>query len=84
MSEALNGLIERVTFHNPENGFAVLRVKVKGRDNLVTVVGNTTSVTAGEHDVEVEIQGTGVIAKRRFSVSVPKGKLVVLVVTEPR
>jgi exodeoxyribonuclease V alpha subunit len=49
MVETLNGLIERVTYHNPENGFAVLRVKVKGRNDLVTVVGNTTSVTAGEH-----------------------------------
>ncbi len=49
MPENLNGLIERVTYHNPENGFAVLRVKVKGREDLVTVVGNTTSVTAGEH-----------------------------------
>ena len=49
MAETLNGLIERVTYHNPENGFAVLRVKVKGRNDLVTVVGNTTSVTAGEH-----------------------------------
>lgn len=49
MPETLNGLIERVTFHNPENGFAVLKVKVKGRQDVVTVVGNTTSVTAGEH-----------------------------------
>ncbi len=49
MPEALSGLIERVTYHNPENGFAVLKVKVKGRQDLVTVVGNTTSVTAGEH-----------------------------------
>ena len=49
MPETLNGLIERVTYHNPENGFAVLKVKVKGRQDLVTVVGNTTSVTAGEH-----------------------------------
>jgi exodeoxyribonuclease V alpha subunit len=49
MPENLSGLIERVTYHNPENGFAVLRVKVKGRQDLVTVVGNTTSVTAGEH-----------------------------------
>jgi exodeoxyribonuclease V alpha subunit len=45
----LNGFIERVTYHNTENGFAVLRVKLKGRHDLVTVVGNTTSVTAGEH-----------------------------------
>ena len=49
MPETLKGLIERVTYHNPENGFAVLKVKVKGRQDLVTVVGNTTSVTAGEH-----------------------------------
>ncbi len=49
MTESLNGFIERVTYHNVENGFAVLRVKVKGRNDLVTVVGNATSVTAGEH-----------------------------------
>jgi len=48
MSETLTGQIERVTFHNPENGFAVLKVKVKGRRDLATVVGNLTSVTAGE------------------------------------
>ena len=32
MPENLTGLIERVTFHNPESGFAVLRVKIKGRE----------------------------------------------------
>ncbi len=49
MPENLSGLIDRVTYHNPENGFAVLRVKVKGRQDLVTVLGSTTAVTAGEH-----------------------------------
>jgi exodeoxyribonuclease V alpha subunit len=49
MPETLSGFIERVTYHNPENGFAVVRVKVKGRTDLATVVGTTTSVTAGEH-----------------------------------
>jgi len=49
MPEILTGLIERVTYHNPENGFAVLKVVVKGRQDLVTVVGSTTSVSAGEH-----------------------------------
>jgi hypothetical protein len=34
MSETLTGLIERVTHHNPENGFAVLKVLVKGRHCL--------------------------------------------------
>jgi exodeoxyribonuclease V alpha subunit len=46
--ESLSGLIERVTFHNEETGFAVLRVKVQGRRDLVTVVGSLPSVTAGE------------------------------------
>jgi exodeoxyribonuclease V alpha subunit len=58
MPETLKGFIERVTYHNPENGYAVLRVKVQGRNDLVTVVGNTTSVTAGEH---VEASGCWVI-----------------------
>jgi exodeoxyribonuclease V alpha subunit len=49
MPETLSGLIERVTYHNPENGFAVLKVQVRGWADLVTVVGNTTSVSAGEH-----------------------------------
>lgn len=31
MPDSLNGLIERVTYHNPEIGFAVLKVKVRGR-----------------------------------------------------
>ncbi len=47
-NESLAGLIERVTFHNPENGFCVLRVKVKGRRELATVIGNLPVVNAGE------------------------------------
>ena len=46
--DGLAGLIERVTFHNEETGFAVLRVKVKGRRDLATVVGSLASVSAGE------------------------------------
>ena len=49
MPETLKGLIERVTYHNPQNGFAVLKVQVRGCQGLVTVVGSTTSVTPGEH-----------------------------------
>jgi exodeoxyribonuclease V alpha subunit len=29
-SEEIAGLIERVTFHNDQNGFCVLRVKTQG------------------------------------------------------
>lgn len=49
MSEQLNGTIERVTFHSPETGYAVLRVLTRARRGVVTVVGSIPSVTAGEH-----------------------------------
>jgi exodeoxyribonuclease V alpha subunit len=48
LPESLSGLIERVTFHNEENGWAVLKVKAKGQRDLVTVVGSLASVSAGE------------------------------------
>jgi exodeoxyribonuclease V alpha subunit len=47
-TEALAGLVERVTFHNPENGFCVLRVKARGQRDLVTVVGHAAMIAAGE------------------------------------
>ena len=46
--DGLAGLIDRVTFHSEETGFAVLRVQVKGQRELVTVVGSLPTVTAGE------------------------------------
>jgi exodeoxyribonuclease V alpha subunit len=46
--EALAGLVERVTFHSPETGFCVLRVKVRGHREPVTVVGAAAAITAGE------------------------------------
>ena len=49
MSESLSGTIEHVTFHNPENGFVVLRVKMDGRRGLVTVIGQTASAQPGEY-----------------------------------
>jgi exodeoxyribonuclease V alpha subunit len=46
--ETLVGSVERVTFHNEENGFAVLKVKARGKRDLVTVVGHAASISAGE------------------------------------
>src|SRR5208283_5856735 len=40
MLEDIQGQIERVTFHNDENGFTIARLKVKGFRELVTAVGN--------------------------------------------
>src|SRR5512133_3566515 len=56
-TEVWAGLVERVTFHNPENGFCVLRVKARGQRDLVTVVGHAAMITAGEF---VQISGTWV------------------------
>ena len=47
--EPLSGLVERVTFHNPDSGFCVLRVKVRGQSDLVTVLGDAHSVSVGEY-----------------------------------
>ena len=44
----VTGVIERVTFHNPESGFVVLQIKARGHRDLVTVVGILPTVTAGE------------------------------------
>ena len=54
-SETLTGLVERVTFHNPDNGFCVLRVKARGQRDFVTVVGHAPVISAGEF---VQARGT--------------------------
>ncbi len=46
--ENLSGLVERVTYHNQDNGFCVLRVQVKGKKELLTVTGNASTISAGE------------------------------------
>src|SRR4030088_3718590 len=46
--EVLAGLVERVPFHNSENGFCVLRAKARGHRDLVTVIGHAAIISAGE------------------------------------
>ena len=46
--EVLAGLVERVTYHNAENGFCVLRAKARGHRDVVTVVGHSATIAAGE------------------------------------
>src|SRR3989442_3263526 len=53
-TEQLTGAVERVTFHSEESGFCVLRVKVRGHRDLVTVVGNGDDIHPGEY-----IEGQG-------------------------
>ena len=46
--EVLAGMVERVTYQNAENGFCVIRVKVRGHHELVTIVGHAAAISAGE------------------------------------
>src|SRR5215475_10302595 len=45
---SLGGSIERVTYHNEQNGYTVLRLRISGRGEPVTVVGNFSAVSPGE------------------------------------
>ena len=46
--EVLAGMVERVTYQNAENGFSVIRAKIRGHRELVTVVGHAAVISAGE------------------------------------
>lgn len=43
----LRCVVERITYQNPENGYCVLKTKVKDYSDLVTVVGNLLEVNVG-------------------------------------
>ena len=47
--DQLSGLVERVTYHNSDTGYCVLRLAVRGARDLVTLVGYTPSVAPGEY-----------------------------------
>jgi len=49
--------VERVSFHNLENGFCVLRVKARGQRDLVTMVGHAATIAEGEF---IQASGTWV------------------------
>lgn len=46
--EVLSGSVERVTFHSEDSGFCVLKVKVRGHQDLVSVTGSAATITVGE------------------------------------
>jgi exodeoxyribonuclease V alpha subunit len=56
-TEVLAGLVDRVTFYNPDNGFCVLRVKARGQRDQITVLGHAAMISAGEF---VQASGPGV------------------------
>ncbi len=47
--EYCQGLVERITFYSEESGFCVLRVKAKGRRELVTVTAKAAAIHSGEY-----------------------------------
>ena len=54
-------VVERVTFQNSDNGYSVLKVNVKGYNDLVTVVGTLPEVPAGS---VLELQGDWTVDKK--------------------
>jgi exodeoxyribonuclease V alpha subunit len=44
----IEGQIERITYYNEENNYTVAQMKVHGRNDLLTIVGNLFSVNPGE------------------------------------
>ncbi|MDY0040260.1 MAG: ATP-dependent RecD-like DNA helicase [Desulforhabdus sp.] len=55
MVTAIKGQIERITYSNEENGYGVLKIRIAGRKDLITAVGNFLAVTPGE---VLSMQGT--------------------------
>ncbi len=48
MLETLRGVVERITYHNEEDGYTVARVTPEGKDYTVTVVGPMLGINVGE------------------------------------
>ena len=40
-------VVERITYQNPDNGYSVLKVRMKGFDDLIPVVGNLLDAAVG-------------------------------------
>ncbi len=40
-------VVERITYQNTENGYSILKVRAKGYDDLIPVVGNLLDATVG-------------------------------------
>lgn len=46
--EVVTGVLERLTYHNEENGYTVGRLAMEGERDLVTIVGNFSNPVVGE------------------------------------
>lgn len=50
----LTGTVERITFHNEENGYTVAQLTPEGKSYTVTLIGNMLGINVGEH---IEVTG---------------------------
>ena len=48
MTDILRGTVERITYHNEENGYTVAQLMPEGQSYTVTVVGNMLGINVGE------------------------------------
>ncbi len=67
--ETVTGVVERVTYHDEESGFAVIKVRVKGFSELITLTGKFISINAG---TAIEAKGDFIVNKkfgRQFKVT---------------
>ncbi|MGE0127760.1 MAG: ATP-dependent RecD-like DNA helicase [Blastocatellales bacterium] len=46
--QTITGSVERVTYHNEQNGYTVLRFQIPGHGEPIIVVGNFSAVSPGE------------------------------------
>ena len=53
-SEVLRGLVDRVVFHNEDNGYCILKIVPEGKRDVVSLIGKAPRVVAGE---EFEAKG---------------------------
>ena len=46
--DALEGVIERITFHNADNGYTVARLLPPNARDVITILGNFSNPVVGE------------------------------------
>ncbi len=46
--DSVTGILERVTYHNEDNGYTVARLAIEGARDLVTIVGTFSNPVVGE------------------------------------
>lgn len=59
--ENITGIVERITYYNEENGYGVIKVRVKGFSELITFTGKFVSINIG---TVIEAKGNFMINKK--------------------